>query len=81
MKRFLILFLLFVSTVCYAQETPPGVIISHLPASGGKYVGSPSICILPDGGYVASHDEFGPSSNEWRSAVTRIFYMLIRNIS
>ena len=34
----------------------PGVVISHVPASTGFYVGSPSIVILPDGDYVVSHD-------------------------
>ena len=73
-KLFLLaLFLFCFSTVNFAQQNPPGVIISHLPGNGGKYVGSPSICILPNGDYVASHDEFGPQSNEWRSAVNRIF--------
>ena len=74
MKKYISLFLFCVSIVCSAQEMPPGVVISHFPASGGKYVGSPSICILPDGSYVASHDEFGPASNELRSGVTRIFH-------
>ena len=73
MKKYLSLFLCCISTFCYTQEPPSGVIISHLPGNGGKYVGSPSICILPNGNYVTSHDEFGPQSNEWRSAVTHIF--------
>jgi len=37
----------------------PGVVIDHLPAHEGKFVGSPSIVILPDGSYLASHDLFG----------------------
>lgn len=58
-----------------AQEKihPPGVVINHIPQSTGKYIGSPSICILPNGDYVASHDEFGPKSTEFRSAITHIF--------
>jgi photosystem II stability/assembly factor-like uncharacterized protein len=48
-------------------------VISHFPKAGEKYIGSPSICILPNGDYVASHDEFGPGSTEFRSAVTHIF--------
>lgn len=54
-------------------DTVPGTIISHLPAEQERYIGSPSICILPDGTYVASHDEFGPKSNEFKSAVSRIY--------
>ncbi|MFT3678638.1 MAG: hypothetical protein QM791_00110 [Ferruginibacter sp.] len=50
----------------------PGVIVNHIPKSTGKYVGSPSICILPNGDYVASHDEFGPRSSEFYSARTHI---------
>ena len=37
---------------------PPGIIVNHIPASSGKYIGSPSITVLPNGDYVASHDYF-----------------------
>lgn len=40
----------------------PGAVIDHIPASSGTYVGSPSIAVLPSGDYVASHDNFGPST-------------------
>ena len=48
-----------------AQHVPdhskvPGVVIDYSPAKLGKYVGSPSLVVLPDGTYVASHDFFGP---------------------
>jgi iduronate 2-sulfatase len=49
---------------------PPGVVVDHLPAKDRCYVGSPSIAILPDGSYVASHDIFGPGSTYSR---TRVF--------
>jgi hypothetical protein len=39
-------------------------VISHRPRSSGPYVGSPTFCVLPDGDYVATHDLFGPGSNE-----------------
>ncbi len=51
----------------------PGVVIDHQAASTGKYVGSPSIVILPGGDYVASHDIFGPKSNYRQRATTRVF--------
>jgi len=51
----------------------PGVVIDHVPASTGVYIGSPSIAILPEGAYVASHDFFGPKSTEHESAVTAVF--------
>lgn len=66
-------------TCCGAGETRsiptrvPGVVIDHSPKSTGIYIGSPSLAILPDGRYVASHDEFGPGSTEHVRAKTRIF--------
>jgi hypothetical protein len=39
----------------------PGVVINHHPANSGVYIGSPSLVILTNGTYVASHDEFGPN--------------------
>ena len=53
--------------------TVPGVVVDHQPAAGKQYVGSPSIAILPDGTYVASHDFFGPASSEWTAALTDVF--------
>lgn len=47
----------------------PGVVIDHIPAATGHYIGSPGIAILPDGTYVASHDFFGPSSTSSRTLV------------
>lgn len=74
-KIILFVIVLIGINVVYAQtdSVPPGIVISHIPKSTGIYVGSPSICILPNGDYVASHDEFGPKSSEWQSAKTRIF--------
>ncbi len=55
-----------------AQKVP-GVVIDHIPASGKTYIGSPSICILSNGDYVASHDYFGPASTENEQALTAVF--------
>jgi len=41
----------------------PGKVIDHIPANTQCYIGSPSIALLPDGGYLASHDIFGPGSS------------------
>lgn len=41
---------------------PPGTVIDHIPASKGRYIGSPSISVLPNGEYIAAHDIFGQSS-------------------
>jgi len=51
----------------------PGVVIDHSPASSGRYIGSPSMAILPSGDYVASHDIFGPKSGRRRGATTVVF--------
>ena len=56
-----------------AAILPPGVIIDHHPALKREYIGSPSIAIAADGGYVASHDFFGADSTQSSSAVTRVF--------
>lgn len=51
----------------------PGVIIDYSPAASGLYLGSPSLAVLPGGDYVASHDFFGPKSNEHKSARSAVF--------
>ena len=51
----------------------PGVVIEHSPAASGIYIGSPSLAVLTNGDYVASHDEFGPKSTEHQLAVSHIF--------
>ena len=56
-----------------AQPNPPGVVIDHSPAVSGMYVGSPALAVLPSGEYVASHDFFGPESNEFQSARSVVF--------
>lgn len=60
---------LSVSLAADAPETPPGIVIDHLPAASRQYVGSPSIATLPGGEYVASHDIFGPGSTNDRTVV------------
>lgn len=57
----------------YDPTLVPGIVVTHSPQSSGKYIGSPSIAVLPNGHYVASHDFFGPESNEHESATSRIF--------
>lgn len=51
----------------------PGVVVDYSPASSGIYIGSPSLAVLPDGRYVASHDEFGPQSTEHTRAISHVF--------
>jgi hypothetical protein len=52
---------------------PPGVVIDHVPASTGLYIGSPSLVVWTNGDYVASHDFFGPASTEQERGVTAVF--------
>lgn len=51
----------------------PGVVITYQDADGGQYVGSPGICILPNGNYIATHDLFGKKSTEFTSAISKIY--------
>lgn len=55
------------------SATVPGVVIDHIPAATGVYIGSPSLAVLPDGRYVASHDHFGPKTTEHQTALTAVF--------
>ena len=52
---------------------PPGTVIHHSPAASGLYIGSPSLCVAPDGSYLASHDLFGPKSREYELARGRLY--------
>ena len=49
--------------------TSSGVVVDHIPASTQRYVGSPSIAVLPGGKYVMSHDIFGSGSSNDTSVV------------
>lgn len=51
----------------------PGSVVAYSPASSEQYIGSPSLAVLPNGNFVASHDFFGPKSTEHTSAVSRIY--------
>ena len=57
----------------FDPSSVPGVVIDHSPADSGRYIGSPSIAVLPDGAYVASHDFFGPKANHKVSPSSRVF--------
>jgi hypothetical protein len=74
--KFSIVFLLLLvaGNTIYAQSSKvPGIVVNHIPAHTGVYIGSPSICILPNGDYMASHDHFGPNSTEHERAVTAVY--------
>lgn len=48
---------------------PPGVIVDRSPDFARVYVGCPSVAVLPDGRYVASHSWFGPGTRNKDSVV------------
>ena len=52
-------------------QTVPGVVVNHTPATLRQYNGCPSLAILPDGAYVASHSLFGPAATNTDSFVYR----------
>ena len=64
-----------------AAERPPGVVINYIPSATQIYVGSPGIAVLPNGHYLAKHDEFGPKSTENTIAVTPVFRSVDRGVS
>jgi hypothetical protein len=69
-----VLLLSFVVLQLNAQSKKvPGVVVDYIPASTKIFIGSPSVCILPNGDYVASHDHFGPGSTEYQQALTSVF--------
>lgn len=77
-KRILfVIMLILVNGAIFGQDPDfskvPGYVVAYSPASSGQFIGSPSIAILPNGDYVASHDLFGPKSTEHVSAVSMIY--------
>ena len=51
----------------------PGVVIDYCPADSRCWIGSPSLAVLPNGNFVASHDFFGPTANHKKSPTTVVF--------
>lgn len=71
-RVFVIIGCVLLSIPTQAQDVP-GVIINHIPASTQIYIGSPGIAVLPNGDYIAKHDQFGPRSTEHGHAITEVF--------
>jgi len=77
-ERFSIVFLLLLVKVMLLPSIAqpikvPGMVVNHIQASTQTYIGSPSICILPNSDYVASHDYFGPATTEHEQALTAVY--------
>ncbi|MCC6681950.1 MAG: exo-alpha-sialidase [Phycisphaeraceae bacterium] len=61
-------------TTLFNGVTVPGVVIAHEPPTIKCFIGSPSIAILPNGDYVASHDLFGrDSGSETDDNISRVY--------
>lgn len=74
MKQLMVLIAFFVTgQVVLGQGLPPGRVICRS-TTEGLYTGSPSILVLSNGDYLASHDFFGPKAIENGGlGTTRIF--------
>ena len=74
-RRLIILFLFLtgISLVNAQSKKVPGIVVDYIPASTKTYIGSPGICVLPNGDYIASHDIFGPASTYRERAITLVF--------
>lgn len=68
-------------TAALTLPPAPGIVIHHSPRSSGLYIGSPSVAVLPTGDYLASHDFFGPKSEEYSAATTVVFRSIDRGAS
>ncbi len=76
-KTFFLLMMFLVAVVSHSFARKfvhvPGTVVAYQPTDTEKYIGSPSLVILPNGDYLASHDFFGPQSSEWQQAETVIY--------
>ncbi len=84
-KAFILVVLLLIAANSFAQikltdilSRPdpgpvPGAVIDYSPSKTKDYVGSPSIAILGNGHYVASHDTFGDGPKAGKGCFTSIF--------
>lgn len=52
------------------EQKPPGKVVAYSDAKSGIFIGSPSLLILPNGNYLASHDFFGKSLSQ---GITHIY--------
>ncbi len=77
MKTQLTLFVYIIAAITFHLDAKskkvPGIVVSHIPASTGIFIGSPAIAVLPGGDYVASNDFFGPGSTENQQGLTAVF--------
>lgn len=53
------------------RTTVPGTTIHHIAAKTRQYIGCPSILVLPNGAFLASHSYFGPGATNSETYVYR----------
>jgi len=70
-KGLFLLFILALSPFISFAQKVPGTIVAFKEASSKSYIGSPSLCILPNGSYLASHDFFGKQTPEDQTVIYR----------
>ena len=71
MLKLLLILILFSSYIF--SDSRFSDIIKYTPSDTQKYIGTPSLIILPNGEYIASHDLFGPGANQYKSPKTYIY--------
>ncbi len=59
----------------------PGKALAHSPQSQGINLGSPSIVVLPDGTYVASHDLFGRNWKEKKGTTSLVYHSIDKGVT
>ena len=64
---------IILATTQAQSRQAPGIVVNYIPAITKVYIGCPSICILPNGNYLASHSHFGPGSTEHERALTAVY--------
>ncbi|MFD1628249.1 sialidase family protein [Pseudopedobacter beijingensis] len=72
---FQFLLISFISTVFAGNKKRkiPGEIIAHQAVETNQFIGSPGLCVLPNGSLLVTHDLFGKGSTEFISAQTNVY--------
>lgn len=67
----LVVVLFFLLNISLTATDPPGTVVAHSKSESGMYIGSPSLLILSNGNYLASHDFFGKSLSTGETHIYR----------
>ncbi len=69
LSSFIVLIICF--NLSLSASEPPGTVVAHSEIGSGRYIGSPSLLVLPNGNYLASHDFFGKSLSAGETHIYR----------